>query len=159
MHSAPSVAYPVRRSRAAGVYLLAATSLSITVTLVWVLQTPSGWPVWLGGFFCVLGCFWGGLVWRAMPNGSLTWDGEAWQLTLLNPLLSSDVALPRKQIAVMLDLQRHLLLQWPGSDPVRWLWIDQSSQPERWYALRRAVYSSVQYAGDSPVSGTTPAAP
>jgi toxin CptA len=41
-----------------------------------------------------------------------------------------------------LDLQRLLLLRWHGAaGGVQWLWAERARHPDRWDALRRAVYS------------------
>lgn len=158
MHSAPAVAYPVRRSRAAGLYLLAVCGLTVTVSALWLVQAHGGWQIRLGVLCCALGCLWCALAWRAMPVGELAWDGEVWQFTPAHGSLRDNSASPCRQLVVTLDLQRHLLVRWPGHSSAGRFWIDRASRPQRWHALRRAVYSPARYAEGSHEPGAAIAA-
>lgn len=159
MHSAPAVAYPVRRSRAGGLYLLAMGGLSVTVSALWLVQARSGWFVGIGVLCCMLTCFWCAQAWRAMPVGKLVWDGAAWQFLSAKGAPQVSSGLSCRQLVVTLDLQRHLLLRWPGRGAAKWFWIDRASRPLRWHALRRAVYSPTRYAEGSHEPGAAAAAP
>ena len=140
---APAVLYPVGRSRFLGVCLLGLGLLGATVLLVWVLLgtraetlgsvgvAASVWLVAIGGAFH---------FWRYQVQGFLRWDGQSWSLTGWPPEVES-TALAAAPL-VFLDLQTHLWVQVsPAGHRSIWLWLDRSSQPERWMDLRRAVYS------------------
>ncbi|MFM9880629.1 MAG: hypothetical protein ACKVOO_09510 [Burkholderiaceae bacterium] len=158
MHSAPAVAYPVRRSPAAGQFLILGHSLCALAMAMWFLNARSGWPIALGIVCCGIACVWAWAAWRAMPIGTLAWDGAAWHYTPGLAARSGDPA-GCPQLVVALDWQRYLLLQWPGRSAQRWFWLDQSSQPLVWPALRRAVYSPARNAGEGALPGTASAAP
>jgi toxin CptA len=135
MHSAPSVSYPVGRSRFLGTLLLVGWLAGAAANIGWWLQAqpPSSrlMPVAL-----VLACA-GWLAWRnwsRTPEAELSWDGEHWNWAG-TPDASND------GVQVGIDFQGHLLLRWGRGPHSRWLWIDRASRPERWDDLRRAVYS------------------
>ena len=66
--------------------------------------------------------------------GVLHWDGHAW-----HGVPTTEGA---AQLRVHLDLQRHLLVRLHGMPcGPQWLWLEAASNPARWSALRRAVYS------------------
>ncbi len=135
MHSAPSVTYPVGRSRFATVAMLVMWLLGATTVFAWWLQAQApGWRT-LAALLVVTGS--GVLVamtWRSSPVGSIAWDGERWNF--------SPLELPAGgAVAVALDLQQWLLLRWEAEAGVRWLWVERRARPERWDDMRRAVYS------------------
>jgi hypothetical protein len=135
MHSAPSVSYPVGRSRflACVLAVLWLTGAALTA-LSWLRGPLVGWNVAISCAAVLSAGLMTGQFWRRMPCGELRWDGRGWQ----GPGGSS---VPRS-IRVHLDLQRHLLVSLHGpASAGRWLWLSASSQPDRWNDLRRAVYS------------------
>lgn len=136
MHSAPSVSFPVGRSRYAGLILLA---------------------VWAAGACCAgIGShLLGGLGWRTavllastllagalaarahwrQPAGKLQFDGQYWSLAGTHPI-------PAARLLPALDLQSLLLVRLVvAGRRSQWLWLERRSDPPRWLALRRAVYS------------------
>jgi hypothetical protein len=135
MHSAPSVSYPLGRSRFAAALLLLALLLGGAVTALWWFQSQSpGWR--LGGAWLVLaavGAF-AGWNWWDCARGNLAWDGETWTW-------SSDRLVQTGVVEVRLDLQRWLLLRWTSGNASQWFWLDRAGRRERWDDLRRAVYS------------------
>ncbi len=141
MHSAPSVSYPVGRSRVWGLTLALVWLAGALLTLAWWTQVDRpGWRQWLA-LTCVLV---GGAVattrWRASPTGVLHWDGAGWQWR--GP--GSCATLATGLLAVHLDLQRCLLVHLRcdgGERRSRWLWLEQRRVPGHWGDLRRAVYS------------------
>lgn len=148
MHSAPSVSYPVGRSRfLAGA--LAALWLAGAATIVfgWQgvppgrLQATFAFAVWgLAGFMACR-------FWMTLPQGDLRWDGHTWEI----PGASTSSA----GVRVLLDAQCHLLLRAHGGEPAgRWLWLSATSRPARWNDLRRAVYSPAMT--DAKQDGTNP---
>jgi len=141
----------VGRSFGVGVFVLGIHILTALVMLIWWAQAPSlGGRHWAGlGLMVVVGvCAW--WHWWRSPVGVLQWDGQQWHwgngavFALLEPPV------------VCLDLQRYVLLRAQVSG-VRmvWLHLEQSSFPQRWLDLRRAVYSPAG-ATASPVRGARP---
>jgi toxin CptA len=136
MHGAPSVSYPVARSRFALALLALAWSLGLAAVAAWAWQAAApGWRQAGAGFVLVL-C--GAIAlreWTRVPAGRLTWDGAAWAW-------ETGVAREAGQAGAALDLQARMLLHWaPEAGRGRWLWLEQRSAPSDWEALRRAVYS------------------
>ncbi len=135
MHAAPSVTYPVGRSRLGGWLLLACWAVGAAVSLLWAWQAAApGWRQGLG-LVASAACGWLALRWwRAAPAGELSWDGAQWAWS--GPGDSG-----AGQLRVVIDLQGLLLLRWEGCAGVHWLWLERSAAPQRWGDLRRAVYS------------------
>lgn len=147
MHSAPSVTYPVGRSRVWGLAAGLIWLCGALVTGLWCYQVDSvGWRQWLA-MVSVLVC--GGVAvvcWLASPEGELQWDGLGW-------LWAAQGVQVAGLLTVHLDLQQYLLLclcSEPGGR--RWLWLEQRNQPGRWRDLRRAVYSRARVDTDGPRS-------
>ena len=79
--------------------------------------------------------------WWSQPRGVLQFDGQAWTLGQTAKSFSGPLALSVPP-EVLLDLQAHLWVRVvPMGRASQWLWLERSSQPERWMDLRRAVYS------------------
>ncbi|HSV78048.1 MAG TPA: hypothetical protein VLK85_02440, partial [Ramlibacter sp.] len=135
MHGAPSVSYPVGRSRFAGLLLLACWLAGALALLLWSWQSEAtGWRQALGLGSCVLVGLLAARSWLAARAGQLSWDGETWSW--------SAATLPAGgTVEVSLDLQHVMLLRWHGGGAAQWLWPEKASQPGRWDDLRRAVYS------------------
>lgn len=137
MHAAPSVNYPVGRSRFAGALLAGAWLLGTLALLAWTLQAQSpGWRQ-LAASLLLAGCGVAALAgWWRSPAGILAWDGAGWRWTATG---RPDEA---GQPELALDLQSHLLLRWtPAAGQRRWLWAMRDAAPSHWNALRRAIYS------------------
>ena len=137
MQSAPSVSYPVGRSR-------------IASRLLFVL--------WMGGLCCVIaaGVHFDTVDWRSVlflavvlgagiaawtstlrrtPAAMLHFDGVRWSI-------SGEAGVQNAETKVALDGQASLLVCLsPEGGARRWVWLDRQAMPERWTALRRAVYS------------------
>ncbi len=140
MHSAPSVSYPVVRSRRAALLLLAAWGLGALAVFGWavggpppssplagVLQLAS--PAWV-----VLAGMAVAASWRRLPAESLAWDGQHWHCT------GAGVPHAEGTLAVCLDLQGLVLVRFqPARGAVRWLWLDRDAAPGRWHGLRCAL--------------------
>lgn len=147
----PSVQYPLCRSRALGV-LLAAWLLAGGSVLV-------AWIAWGGRAahlsIAVALCFWLPAMaaamhfWWSQARGVLQFDGQAWTLNRVAPPTSVPLTLSAPP-EVLLDLQAHLWVRilLVGHPPL-WLWLERSSQPERWMDLRRAVYSRARSGADN----------
>jgi len=143
MHSAPSVSYPVGRSRNAERLLLtlwvcgAASAVGIGARL----EEPGWRQVLLALAMGVTGVLaWRGGARRAGP-AELDYDGQHWSL-------SGGASLRAAAVHVALDLQFLLLVHLAVDGRTRrWLWLDRQARPERWRDLRRAVYSRAPSAG------------
>ncbi len=136
MHSAPSVNYPVGRSRWAAALLALAWSAGAAVAAAWSAQSDIAlWrpgAVWLalaGSGLFALRAWWTG------PEGVLAWDGSSWSWTAVRGAATVG------QLRVSIDLQVLLLTSWHDADGRHWLWLERARAPERWSELRRAVYS------------------
>jgi toxin CptA len=135
MHNAPSVSYPLGRSRFFAALLLALWLLGgAATTLLWF-QSPS--PNWRHGaawlVLAAAGAFTAWHWWHG-PSGMLAWDGESWNW-------SGAQAEESGVLEVSLDLQHWLLLRWNSGTASCWLWLARADHAERWGDLRRAVYS------------------
>lgn len=148
---APSVQYPLRRSRVLGALLLALLFTGAWVVAAWVglgardavVSAAVALGLWL------LASAGAAHFWWRQPRGVLQFDGHAWTLGQMAKSFSGPLALSVAP-EVLLDLQAHL---WVRVAPIghssQWLWLERSSQPERWMDLRRAVYSRARSGVDN----------
>lgn len=136
MHSAPSVSYPVGRSRFHANGLLAISLTGLATGLLWRQQAqPPAWQqillvvVWLGSSSAAL------RSWHGSPRGILQWDGQVWHWDVGASTLTG-------QLKVQLDFQRCLLarLRADGGQST-WLWLERGRDAILWDALRRAAFS------------------
>lgn len=148
---APSVQYPLRRSRVLGVLLLALLFTGAGVVTAWVssgardvvLSAAVALGLWLSAAAGAAQFWW------SQPRGVLQFDGQAWTLGQTAKSFSGPLALSVPP-EVLLDLQAHLWLRIvPSGHSSQWLWLERSSQPERWMDLRRAVYSRARSGVDN----------
>jgi toxin CptA len=142
MHNAPSVFYPVGRSRLLGLLLLMVWLLGLAATLAFAFAPGAVWRVAL-----VAGCTAAaGLVaarwWLRSPAGGLQSDGTQW---LWQPQ-GGVAAVALEHLTVHLDLQHALLLRGQQGGAPLWLWAERGMAPLRWDDLRRAVYSPASVA-------------
>jgi hypothetical protein len=140
--NAPSVSYPVGRSRFWGV-VLTSLALGVTLTGAWMAATlpPKAWLPLAGA----------GLVWMAwaarnerhQPTGLLRFNGApgqggAWRWVLNG----SAEGLELDAVQPALDLQSRMLLRLKGAACVPvWVWVERARAPADWLALRRALAS------------------
>jgi len=153
MHNAPSVAYPVGRSRiwaglAAGLWLAGAAVCALVLR---AMDDLTGWRAMLLAAAVLAAGLGAATGWWCAAAGTLEWNGEGW--TRHGHGHGHTVAAGTPTVA--LDGQAFLLLRWqalPGahmSAPGKawrrqrreWLWLDRAQAPQRWDGLRRAVYS------------------
>ncbi|PKO61055.1 MAG: hypothetical protein CVU24_10345 [Betaproteobacteria bacterium HGW-Betaproteobacteria-18] len=136
MYNAPAVSYPVGRSHFQ-------VFLTLAVVLAGAVAQTTWWLLSAGhGVGHVLGCLlWlaisGWAVWYGLhtPQAQLVWDGQCW-------MWRSGTASQVVVAQVILDGQHNLLLcLQPQSGAAWWVWPAQQTQPERWLALRRALFS------------------
>jgi toxin CptA len=162
MHSAPSVSFPVGRSRSADRILRAlwAAGACCAGTGGYLLDGGVGWrtTVLLGS--TILTGAWAARAHSRQPTGQLQFDGQNWSLTGPQPTLAA-------RLVSALDLQSLLLVRLVVAEGgARWLWLERRSDPQRWLALRRAVYSrapSADMAGPTVAvqrpAGSSPSSP
>ena len=138
MHNAPSVSFPVGRSRFQGWLLGLISLIAVLADWLWCLQADSiGWRQGLFLLILLVTLVDSVLVWQRTPTGSLRWDGQVWSWNSVNAPVSG-------VLAVHLDLQFCLVLSLRQVNGVRiWLWIERRGDATRWDALRRAVFAQV----------------
>jgi hypothetical protein len=157
MHSAPSVTYPVGRSRGATRILVVLWTLGACCAgASCYLFDSAGWRQLLLVLSVVFSGVAAGFGLRRDGAAVLHFDGLCWSLTGADPSRGVRAA----RVTVALDFQSLMLVRLaePGR-PQRWIWLEQQTLPERWRDLRRAVYSrapSAEPAGD-PWRATAPA--
>ncbi len=135
MHTAPSVSFPVGRSRfAAGLLLLIWLVAALAIGLWWTQVQTSGWRAGAATLLLAGVGISAALNWAHAPAGALVWDGYVWRWDVQGTLEEGEPE-------VSVDLQRWLLLRWTSEQRVRWLWLEQARGVERWGDVRRAVYS------------------
>lgn len=151
MHGAPSVRYPVGRTRELA-WLLAGLGLAGAASaLVYLIQIPAaGWRVALPVVAVLLAAYGGWSFWRRLPEGALRWSGSHWFWRPAGALDDAEVA-----VHVRLDLQSALLLKLEADGcPPLWLWAGRRLAPTMWDDLRRAVYSPAGSAVEGAPTGT-----
>lgn len=177
--AAPPANYPVRRSPSMGYGLLAAWCLAAFVSALWVSTSSfggqrtglAGAGVLVSLLLSAVAAYWG---WVRVQTRLLRWDGKVWRIQAPGATNASQPAIV-VTLRVHLDLQFLLLLRLEalsaavpeaaggeGNGQVsgkvsgkargssRWIWLDQSSQPGQWPALRRAVFSPKPPLSNSP---------
>jgi hypothetical protein len=136
MHAAPSVSYPVGRSAFAGAAYLALAGAALAAACLWTWQAQAaGWRQFLA-FALVLGtgAFAAG-AWLRSPRGRLHWADGGWRW-------EEGGAAADARVELALDLQSRMLLRLElAGASARWTWVERTSDPSHWDALRRAVYS------------------
>jgi toxin CptA len=147
MHNAPSVSYPVGRSRFALGILLAAWLAGFVGILLWLAQSQQHRPQAVLAFVLALGSgVWAAASWLRSASGRLVWTGSAWTWCCGSEDADGGVDVEVSP-EVILDVQHSLLLRLqpePGdrsSARVVWAWLDRGPHLSRWHDLRRAVYS------------------
>ena len=146
MHSAPSVSYPVGRSRFLMGLLLAVGLLALSGVAAVVMFMPAWARVWaLAGWVG-----WGGVAvvaWRRQPQGWLQWMPDS-QVSSVAPCpgrwmwrsVAYQDGVSLRCIERVQDWQTCMLLRLRNPDGARlWVWVEQRGDPACWDDLRRAV--------------------
>ncbi len=139
MHSAPTVSYPVGRSRFQAITFSLAGIVVVAVDAAWFYRVDViAWRQWFGLGVTLLAAvvlYW---AWRRSPEGTLSWDGRSWWWEF-NGIRAGGVVKPQ------LDLQNIVLLSFDGRSGSRhWFWIEQIAAKSSWHAMRRAVHARAQ---------------
>lgn len=139
LHSAPSVLYPLGRSRFLGCCLLVGWLLAAGVTLYWWrASATTDWRPLFGCVALLLAAWVIATGWQRAPVGRLQWDSQRWRWE--SAVYRSGTALEPPR--VVLDVQFALLLRLDNqAGAAWWLWAERSAWPSRWLDLRRAVYA------------------
>jgi hypothetical protein len=139
LHNAPSVSYPLGRSRFLGLFLLFGWSMAAAVTIWWWRSAPPGdWRPLMGALCCLLAGLAMTAGWWRSPLGQLQWDGTNWYWESEVYQASAELNAP----VVALDLQSAMLLRLDNpAGAVWWLWAERAALPERWLDMRRAVFA------------------
>lgn len=133
MHNAPSVSYPVGRSRLAGLLAGGLWAAGAAVALLWLNEAQApGWRQACAGLTLAVIGVWALHSWLRSPCGELQWDGASWTAPHEHGVGTLEVAL---------DLQHSLLVRWQSPQSARWFWLERRRLAQRWPDLRRAVYS------------------
>ncbi|MDM0114308.1 hypothetical protein QTI66_19295 [Variovorax sp. J22R133] len=142
MHNAPSVTYPVGRSRNAIRLVLGLWLLGACGVCAWCwgqsAMTADAWckPAALLG--ALMMAAWG--AWRSVRLGeglSLHWDGQHWSA-------EAGASLRAARATVHLDFQSLMLVRLaePDRNSV-WVWLERAAMPQRWLDVRRALHAQV----------------
>lgn len=157
MHGAPSVTYPVGRSRGATRILVVLWALgALCAGASCYLFDSAGWRhVLLVASVLFAGVAAGFGLWQE-GAGVLHFDGLYWSLT--GGPASRGMHAARASVALDFQSLMLLCLSEPGRAR-RWIWIEHRAMPERWRDLRRAVYSRAPSAASAaePWRATAPA--
>ncbi|WP_213959545.1 MULTISPECIES: hypothetical protein [unclassified Variovorax] len=155
MHSAPSVSYPMGRSRIAARLLVAiwAAGACCAGWVCWQVGAQ-GWRGPVLAFSVLLAALGARALLERQRPGELRFDGRGWQMTGAANLRAA-------RLTPALDFQSLMLVRiWAPKQRSRWQWLERGSAPERWLALRRAVYSRASPAEpDGPAAAPQPSAP
>ena len=138
-HNAPSVTYPLGRSRFQAWMVSVLWLAALLVVGAWVVTSQYvGWRQSLG-LVLVVGAGLAALHgWKNSPVGQLAWNGQVWRWE--GPGYQAGVA--EYELSVALDLQNLMLLRIENQAHAKlWLWVERRAFPARWSDLRRAVYS------------------
>jgi len=154
MRSAPSVSYPVGRSRFGAWACVLTWCAGLCALIAWTALGPS--PGARHGLVAMVLLATGALAWREVrrqPQGLLAWDGEAWSWSAAG---GSHAVWPE----LVMDLQSWMLVRLHGASasrvPAAWLWLEVREDAHNWQALRHAVYFR---AGRAASPETVPANP
>ncbi len=143
MHSAPSVTFPVGRSRFPLAWVLLPWGLAALAIALWAVQTQAdaaAMAASAAGWLACGGAAWWG--WRQQARGLLTWDGEAWCWQAVDASgVPSGKQMGEPHCAM--DLQRYLWVRWTDAQGVRvqWMWLSAGDDAAAWPALRRALFA------------------
>lgn len=150
IHSAPSVVYPLGRSRFQGGVLALCWLAGMSIVVAWGAQQPWDWRL-ATGYAAVLLAGWAALAgYRNLPSGQLSWDGQMWRWE--SPVYQTGIA--EYELSVIADFQRVLVLRLQNQAGARlWLCAERSARPERWLDLRRAAHFSVPSAATTAFRG------
>lgn len=138
MHTAPTVDYPVGRSRFQMLGLFVIGFCLAAVDALWFsLAEVLDWRQWLGLAATLAAMAIALHAWLVAPSGVLHWDGGAW-------CWESEGVRVNGTLDIFLDVQGVMLLCFGAeAGRRRWFWTEQTAARTRWSALRRAAHAPV----------------
>jgi toxin CptA len=138
-HNAPSVVYPLGRSRFQGQILLVLWLVALATIGLWMAHAQAwGWRHGLGVLALVLAGAAALMGWKNSPVGQLAWDGQTWHWESRG----YQAGAAEHDVSVVCDFQSFMLLRIDNPDQARlWLWAERTMFADRWLDMRRAVYS------------------
>ena len=144
MRGAPSVSFPVGRSRFVGVLALLFWGCGMALVVRAIVQAPAfGWRE---AVLLTVASSVGAIAlsaWLRSPRGVLLRDDDGWLWTAAAAAAGQGDG-RRGTPMVALDLQQRLLVRFmDDADGARWLWLDRASAVERWHELRCAIHACV----------------
>ncbi len=136
MHNAPSVTYPLGRSRFQACLLGGYAAVAVAAFALWWHRTSlSDWRLLCFALLTLTLWSWAVGNWWRSPGGRLCWDGQSWCWH------SSGVSVCGALRARM-DLQFCLLLSLnTGAAKSVWLWAERAADAQRWRDFRCAVFA------------------
>lgn len=134
MHSAPSVSFPLGRSRFGLAIVLLLIMSGAAAQTAWMLQSQSlGFVHMLGCLIWSIGATLALRYWVNTQSGELAWTGANWIWTAQHA--SGEVS-----AKLVFDFQSILLLRLIFPEGASyWFWVQQNAAPARWLDLRRAL--------------------
>ena len=138
-HNAPSVTYPLGRSRLQAVVWFFIWAVGLLAVGGWTYTSQQFDWRHVSGLFAVLCSGVAGYQnSQRLAIGQLSWDGQVWRWASQSYLAGA----VEFELSVAVDFQHIMLLRIgnPASAKL-WLWAEKGKLPERWMDLRRAVYS------------------
>jgi len=144
-YKAPTVVYPVGRSRWAAVTMVLgwAAAAGVTLAWTWAAGPGDGAPAWGWASLLLAGLAlaW---HWRSAPSGQLAWDGHRW----LWVSRAYPVGTPLSPPQVVIDLQGVIVVRMSNpAGAALTLWLEARQEPGRWLDLRRAIHARPQGGG------------
>ncbi|RYF76131.1 MAG: hypothetical protein EOO22_02995 [Comamonadaceae bacterium] len=141
MHSAPSVTYPVRPSRAAFLAWVAVWFAAWGVLALWLLAAdPAPRRVLAAAAALAVPALAAWISHRGSERAlTLVWDGQRWFLSEAPHAIAN--------LSVHVDLQSAMLVRVASGRHARWIWLRAADAPPCWLDLRRAVHARPGRAG------------
>ena len=139
MHSAPSVSFPVGRSRMARRLLWSIWALGAAALVAWCVQFDGApWRTAVLAAVLLLAAVAARRASRLGDGAFLAWNGQHWSCT-------GSAIFGNAAATIHLDLQSLMLvrLQEAGRRAV-WLWAERDVLPARWLDLRRALHAPIR---------------
>lgn len=136
MHSAPSVSFPVGRSRLAPRLVWAAWGIGVAMLAAWCAQFDGApWRTALLASAVLLAAVAALRAARLGEGIRIHWNGQHWSC-------DGAVRFDSAVATVHLDLQSLMLVRvHEAGRGAAWLWAERAAFPTRWLDLRRALHA------------------
>jgi toxin CptA len=157
IYHAPAVRYPTGFSaRLVWFFASGLTAGCVTAAVFTYLTTRSAEPMlWQNGVLgasCLLAVASAGHFLYQLKPGWLDWSGQAWHWVAAHAGSAASSTPSTVSLMAQADQEGQLSVRFDGQScllvyvrspvgPSRWLWLEESSAPQHWHDVRRAVYS------------------